>query len=57
MSHYGYGLGGFGIGFALLSLIGLLSFILWIVCIVKAASGQRFVLPIAGPIAENLAGK
>jgi uncharacterized membrane protein len=55
--HLGYGsLGGFGIGIALLSLVGLLSFVLWIVCMIKAATGSRFVLPITGPIAENLAG-
>ncbi len=56
--HYGYGgLGGFGLGLALLSLLGLLTFILWIVCMIKAASGQRFMVPIAGPIAQNLAGQ
>jgi uncharacterized membrane protein len=56
--HLGYGsLGGFGIGIALLSLVGLISFVLWIVCMIKAATGSHFVLPIAGPIAENLAGR
>ncbi|HUI82941.1 MAG TPA: zinc-ribbon domain-containing protein [Candidatus Binatia bacterium] len=56
--HWGYGtLGGFGLGIALLSLLGLLIFIVWIVCLVKAASGQRFMVPIAGPIAQNLAGQ
>ncbi len=54
--HYGYGSwGSFGIGIALLSLVGLVSFILWIVCMIKAGTGSRFMVPIAGPIAENLA--
>jgi uncharacterized membrane protein len=56
--HWGYGgWGGFGIGIAILSLLGILTFVLWIVCMVKAASGQRFMVPIAGPIAQNLAGQ
>ena len=55
----GYGVGhfaGFGIGLMLLGLIGLLSFVLWIVCMIKAYQGQRFMVPIAGDIAANLAG-
>jgi uncharacterized membrane protein len=40
----------------LLGLIGLLSFVLWIVCMIKAYQGQRFMVPIAGDIAANLAG-
>ena len=54
--HSGYGgWGGFGIGLALLAAFGFFTFILWLVCIIKAASGSRFVLPISGPIAENMA--
>ncbi len=53
--HMGYGgWGTFGVGLGLLSIFSLLTFVLWIVCIVKAASGSRFALPIAGPIAENM---
>ena len=48
---------GFGIGIMLLSLIGLLTFVLWIVCMIKAYQGQRFMVPIAGDIAANLAGR
>jgi uncharacterized membrane protein len=56
--HWGYGtMGGFGVGLVLISLLGLLTFILWIACMVKAAQGSRFMLPIAGEIAENLAGR
>jgi uncharacterized membrane protein len=54
MGHYAFG--GFWLGLALLRIVGLLTFILWIVCMIKAASGQKFTLPIAGPIAHNLAG-
>jgi uncharacterized membrane protein len=52
--HY---LGSFGIGFLLLACIGLLSFVLWIVCMVKAYQGERFMVPIAGDIAVNLANQ
>lgn len=53
---WGYGhLGGFGIGLALLSLLGLVSLVLWIVCMIKAAQGERFMVPFAGEIAQNLA--
>ena len=55
--HYGYAsLGSLGLGIALFVLLGLLTVVLWILCMVKAASGSRFILPIAGPIAQNLAG-
>lgn len=54
--HYGYGVGGLGIGIALLGIIGLFTFVLWIVCIIKGASGSWFVLPISGPIAQNMSG-
>ena len=50
-------MGGFGLGIALLSLLGVITFILWIVCMIKAAQGSRFMLPIAGEIAQNLAGR
>ena len=56
--HWGYGtLGGIGIGLVLISLLGLLTFVLWIVCMIKAAQGSRFMVPIAGEIAQNLAGQ
>ncbi len=48
------GWGALGLGVGLLSIFSLLTFVLWLVCIVKAASGSRFALPIAGPIAENM---
>jgi uncharacterized membrane protein len=45
----------FGIGLLLISCIGILSFVLWIVCMIKAYQGERFMVPIAGDIAVNLA--
>lgn len=38
-------------------MIGLLSFVLWILLMVKAYQGQSFKIPIASDLAENLAGK
>jgi uncharacterized membrane protein len=56
--HRGYGtLGGFGLGLVLISVLGILTFVLWIVCMIKAAQGSRFMVPIAGEIAQNLAGQ
>lgn len=55
---YGYaGWGSFGLGIAVIALLGLLTFALWIYCLIKAGTGQRFMLPIAGPIAQSLAGQ
>ncbi len=53
----GYGhVGGFGVGLMLLVLLSIVGFVLWIVCMIKAAQGVRFMVPIAGEIAQNLAG-
>jgi uncharacterized membrane protein len=49
--------GAFTLGTFLVSLLGLLSLILWIVLMVKAFQGVRFKLPMAGGIAESLAGR
>lgn len=57
MWGYGAGYGMWGIGALLLGCIGLLSFVLWIVCMIKAYQGQRFMVPIAGDIATNLAAR
>ena len=55
----GYGFGhsrGFG-AVGLLGLLGLLTLVLWIICMIKAYQGERFMVPIAGDIAANLAGR
>ena len=38
------------------TVIGILSFVLWIVMMVKAAQGTRYKLPWAGDIAEKRSG-
>jgi uncharacterized membrane protein len=50
-------LGGFGMGFLLVGLIQIVSFVLWILLMVKAYQGEKFKVPVAGDFAENLAGK
>ena len=47
----------FGVGIAVISLIGLVGFVLWIYCMIKAYQGERFMLPISGEIAANIANK
>ena len=49
--------GAFTLGTFLVNLIGLLSLILWIILMVKAVQGVRFKLPVAGGVAESLAGR
>jgi uncharacterized membrane protein len=53
----GFGFGGFGFALMLLFLFGLACFVLWIFMMIKGGSGQRFKVPIAGDLAEQLAGK
>ena len=36
--------------------LGLGIFILWLICIIKAFQGQKFVIPYIGPLAEKQAG-
>jgi uncharacterized membrane protein len=43
-----------GMILAALNLIGLIA---WILCMVKAYQHERFMLPVIGGIAENIAGK
>ncbi len=47
--------GTLGLGAALFTLLGLVTFILWIVCMIKAYQGVRFKVPIAGDVAESVA--
>lgn len=49
--------GAFSLGNFLVNLIGLLSLILCVVLMVKAFQGVRFKLPVAGGVAESLAGQ
>jgi len=47
----------FGFWPAILEVIRLLSLILWIVCMVKAYQHERFRVPIAAELADQIAGK
>jgi uncharacterized membrane protein len=51
------GRGGFGLVFALYSLINLVAFVLWIVLMMKAYQGEKFEVPVAAGIAQSFAGK
>lgn len=51
------GMGGFGVGIMVIWLINLVCLVLWVLCMVKAYQGERFKLPLAGDIAQNIAGK
>jgi uncharacterized membrane protein len=41
----------------LISLVDLLALVLWILLMIKAYQHERYKVPIASGIAENLAGK
>jgi len=43
------------VGFVLATLIGILSFVLWIILIIQAGSGKMWKLPVAGDWAEKQA--
>jgi uncharacterized membrane protein len=49
------GFGAFGLAAGVYGVIGLISLILWIVLMIKAYQGEKFVLPIAGGIAQGIA--
>lgn len=51
------GIGAFGLGSALFSLISLVAFVLWILLMVKAYQHENFEVPIAAGIAKSIAGK
>jgi len=51
------GLGGFSVGVLFYWLIGLISFILWILLMIKAYQGERFRVPVAADLAEKIFGK
>jgi uncharacterized membrane protein len=54
--YYG-GWANLGIGALLIGCLGLLSLVLWVVCMVRAYQGVRFKVPVAGDIAEGIAGR
>jgi uncharacterized membrane protein len=51
----GWGMhGAWGVFGLLYSLVGIAAFILWILLMVKAYQGEKFQVPIAGALAQNL---
>ncbi len=49
--------GGVALGFSLRALISILGFVLWILLMIKAYQGERYRLPIAADLADQLFGK
>jgi uncharacterized membrane protein len=50
-------LAGFSMGFGLLTLVGLLGVALWILLMVKAYQGEKFRIPVAADLADQIFGK
>jgi len=50
------GAGTFSLGFVLYPILGLISFVLWILLMVKAYGRQKFRVPLAADIAEKIFG-
>ncbi|HTZ99679.1 MAG TPA: DUF4870 domain-containing protein [Candidatus Aquilonibacter sp.] len=57
MSFMMGGFSGMSAGVLFYWLIGLVSFVLWIVLMIKAYQGERFRVPVAADIAEKIFGK
>jgi len=57
VSFFATGFAGFSATWALLGVIDLVAFVLWILLMIKAYQGERFRVPIAADIAEKLFGK
>jgi uncharacterized membrane protein len=49
--------GGVSLGFGLLWLVSILGFVLWILLMIKAYQGERYRLPIAADLADQIFGK
>lgn len=49
--------GGWFLGFGLFMLIRLVLFVAWLICIINAAQGKMFELPLIGPFAKQQAGQ
>jgi uncharacterized membrane protein len=49
--------GGIALGFGLTSLLTILGFVLWILLMIKAYQGEKYRLPIAADLADQIFGK
>ena len=45
------------VGWSLMPVLGLLCFVGWLVCLIKAYQGEHFKLPVVGDIAEKQVNK
>jgi uncharacterized membrane protein len=50
-------LSGFSMGFGLLTLVSIVGFVLWVLLMVKAYQGEKFRIPIAADLADQIFGK
>ena len=57
VSVLAHGWTGIGAGFVLIHLLHLLTFILWIFLMVKAYQGEKFRVPFAADLADQIFGK
>jgi uncharacterized membrane protein len=48
---------GFHMGFGLLALVSIIGFILWILLMIKAFQGEKYRVPIAADLADQIFGK
>jgi uncharacterized membrane protein len=51
------GVGGISMGFGLLTLVSILGFVLWVLLMVKAYQGEKFRIPLAADLADQMFGK
>jgi uncharacterized membrane protein len=51
------GLAGFSMGLGLVWLVSVVGFVLWILLMVKAYQGERFRIPLAADLADQIFGK
>jgi uncharacterized membrane protein len=49
--------GSIALGFGLRSLLAILGFVLWILLMIKAYQGEKYRLPIAADLADQIFGK
>ncbi|HTR48276.1 MAG TPA: DUF4870 domain-containing protein [Verrucomicrobiae bacterium] len=57
VSMFATGFAGFSMAWALIGLINIAAFVLWILLMIKAYQGDRFRVPVAADIAEKIFGK
>jgi len=51
------GLAGFSMGLGLLWLVSVVGFVLWILLMIKAYQGEKFRIPVAADLADQIFGK